>query len=171
MARPPAFAKRMRKIGTTLGKASNALGAQAGIAIGASLIKDTPIDTGAAKSNWQASRINPKTGTRDAFARGRYGDTELANETAAIAQIIQQFKARKNNQQLFLTNNLDYIGLLESSYHLETVRRKKPKPPARYTSGFVRVALQKGRETIRNTRLIRQALRQAGASGFSIEVR
>ena len=166
MAEPKAFAQKMRKVGSALGQASNTLGSQVGIAIGASLVQDTPIDEGTAKSNWQASRVNPKTGTRDAFAKGKYGNTEAANEAAAIAQIIRQFKARKNNQQLFLTNNLEYIGELEKAYK----PRDDPKPPAKYKSGFVLVALQKGRETIRNTRLIKQALTQAGVSGFRIEV-
>ena len=163
------FPKRMRIYGSQLGEAVNILGANAGIAIGISLVRDTPIDEGTAKSNWQASRTNPRTRTRDAYASGKYGSTETANEAAAIAHIVEQFKGRRKNQPIFLTNNLPYIAKLDSSY--DTIKRKNPPPPPKYTSGFVRVALLKGREIIRDTRLIKRALSQSGVSGVDIEVR
>jgi len=170
MPRAAAFAKGMRKRGSALGEAANALGAQAATAIGKSLVQNTPIDEGTAKSNWQLSRVRPRTRTRDAYAKGKFGSTETANETAAIAQIVREAQARQKNQQLFITNNLHYIGKLESSYDDEDVKRKTPPPPAKYKSGFVIIALQNGREVIRNTRLIRQALTGAGVTGFRIEV-
>ena len=163
------FPKRMRIYGSQLGEAVNSLGASAGIAIGVSLVQDTPIDKGTAKSNWQASRTNPRTGTREAYATGKFGTTESANIAAAINHIVEQFKARRNNQQIFLTNNLYYISRLENEY--DDIKRKNPPPPAKYKSGFVQVALQKGKETIRDTRLIRRALSQVGITGFNIEVR
>jgi hypothetical protein len=166
------FPKRMRIYGSQLGEAVNSLGASAGIAIGVSLVQDTPIDKGTAKSNWQASRTNPRTGTREAYATGKFGTTESANIAAAINHIVEQFKARRNNQQIFLTNNLYYIGDLENFYGTpKKPRRKNPPPPAKYQRGFVRVALQKGRERIRDTRLIKRALSQVGITGFNIEVR
>ena len=170
MATPEQFSKRMRQYGKQLGEAANLIGAQAGVAIGKSVVRGTPIDTGRAKSNWQASRVNPRTRTRPAYAKGKYDSTEAANEAAAIAQIVAECRSRKNNQPLFITNNLDYIGLLESSYIDGGHKRKTPVPQSKYQPGFVQIALQAGREEIRNTQLIKRALSEAGISGVSIEV-
>lgn len=170
MATPEQFSKRVRLYGKQLGEAANLIGAQAGVAIGKSLVRGTPIDTGQAKSNWQASRESPRTRIRPAYVKGKYDSTEAANEAAAIAQIVAECRARKNNQQLYITNNLSYIGLLESSYFDGGHKRKTPVPQAKYGPGFVQIALQAGREEIRNTRLIKRALSEAGISGFNIEV-
>ena len=171
MATPTEFSKRMRQYGKQVGEAANAIGAQAGIAIGKSVVQGTPIDTGQAKSNWQASRVRPSTQTRPAYVKGKYDSTESQNETAAIAQIVSQFAARKNNEPLYLTNNLRYIGLLESSYFDGGHKRKTPVPQSKYRPGFVQIALQAGRESIQNTALIKKALSQAGISGVTVEVR
>lgn len=168
MATPQAAAKNIRKKGSALGAAANALGAKAGIAIGKSLVRLTPSDVGTAKSNWQGSRIRPRGRKRLAYAVGEFSKTDVANEAAAIAQITASFMARKKNQPLFITNNLDYIGRLEQSY--DDIKREQPKPPSRHKSKFFFISLQEGRNVLRNTKLIRQALTNAGVTGFRIEV-
>jgi hypothetical protein len=168
MATPEVAAANIRKKGSALGAAANALGAQVGIAIGKSLVTLTPSDTGAAKSNWQGSRVRPRTVKRTAYAVGEFSKTDSANEAAAIAQITSQFKARKKNQPLYITNGLHYIGRLEESYN--EIKRESPTPPARHKSGFFIIAVQEGKNVLRNTKLIRQALTNAGVTGFRIEI-
>ena len=97
------------------GEASNIVGAEACLAGGEYLVRSTPIDTGQAKSNWQASRGFPRTTTRRAYAVGERGSTAEQNISAAIAQIRAECNSRTRNQQMFLTNHLDYIEKLDKS--------------------------------------------------------
>jgi len=159
---PEEFRTRVKIIAEGLGKASNAVGAQACYLAGEYLAKYTPIDTGQAKSNWQASRVSPRTVRRGAYASGIWGSTEGANEAATIAQIRKECVARKKNQQMFLTNNLPYISKLDAAY--DTIKRKFPTPPAKYRRGFFQVAVQRAAEAIRNSRAFKQALAGKGAS-------
>jgi hypothetical protein len=151
------FANRMRIKARGLGEASNAMGARAAFQAGKYLVKYTPIDTGQAKSNWQASRVSPRTRTRPAYAKGRYDSTEAQNEAAAISQILHECLARTKNQQMFLTNNLPYISKLESSY--DTIKRKRPVPQSKYRSGFFRKAVQIAQHVLRDSRMFRDALK------------
>ena len=81
------------------------------------LVFGTPADTGRARSNHIVTLNGPSTQTRDAFAPGeKLGSQETANALAAISagsSVIGRFNIRKS-AGIFITNNLDYIGLLNS---------------------------------------------------------
>ena len=66
---PAQFSKRMKKLSVQMDEAAKFAIARAALATGTSLILNTPINTGAAKSNWQVSS-RPKASTRRAYAKG-----------------------------------------------------------------------------------------------------
>lgn len=67
-----------------------------------SVIKDTPVDTGRAKGNWQTTIGAPASGTVD-----RLGESE------AIAEVSQQTASFGAGKVIYLSNNLPYIYRLE----------------------------------------------------------
>lgn len=67
-----------------------------------SVIKDTPVDTGRAKGNWQTTIGAPASGTVD-----RLGESE------AIADVSQQTASFGAGKVIYLSNNLPYIYRLE----------------------------------------------------------
>ena len=67
-----------------------------------SIIKDTPVDTGRARGNWQTSIGAPASGEVDRIGE-REAISELGSETGKFV----------GGQVIFLTNNLPYIQRLE----------------------------------------------------------
>ena len=67
-----------------------------------SIIKDTPVDTGRARGNWQTSIGAPASGEVDRIGE-REAISELGSETGKFV----------DGQVIFLTNNLPYIQRLE----------------------------------------------------------
>ncbi len=104
------------------------------------VVKATPADEGTAKSNWQIGIGGKRDGTIPAYVPGKRGSTARSNENAAIdkaAQVIAQYKPGNN---VHLSNNLPYIGLLNSG--------SSSQAPA----GFVEQAVLRGREFLRRKR-------------------
>jgi len=173
------FTKRLLFTGRQVQRAANLLGAEACLFMGKRLVYSTPIDTGRAKSNWRASRSKAhSTILEEAHVPGSFGgsdpsdprvyDTTAENMAAAIQQITQQCRMRKDNQPMYLTNNLHYLALLERGY--DTHKRGDPKPAQRYRSGFVRDALLSCARYVRKKRTIKRALSRAGIRNVSVEV-
>lgn len=67
-----------------------------------SIIKDTPVDTGRAKGNWQTTIGAPASGTVD-----RLGESE------ALADVSQKTASFGAGKVIYLSNNLPYIYRLE----------------------------------------------------------
>ena len=67
-----------------------------------SVIKDTPVDTGRARGNWQTTIGAPASGTVD-----RLGESE------ALADVAQQTASFGAGKVIYLSNNLPYIYRLE----------------------------------------------------------
>ena len=67
-----------------------------------SVIKDTPVDTGRARGNWQTSMDSPAT-----------GETDRKGEGVALAEVGQQTASFGAGKVIYLTNNLPYIYRLE----------------------------------------------------------
>jgi len=77
------------------------------------LILNTPVDEGRARSNWQASLGKPEKGKVDAFNEGKkLGIGEISNATAAIDEANRIIAGHLPSQDIYITNNLKYIGLL-----------------------------------------------------------
>lgn len=73
--------------------------------IASDVINRTPVDTGRARGNWQATINAPARGT-----------TTSASQSAAIVQAQAIAQNAKGDQALYLTNNLPYIRRLEFGY-------------------------------------------------------
>jgi hypothetical protein len=82
-----------------------------------SLVKNTQVDTGRARSNWVVTVDRLNTTVIPPYAPGeRLGIGETANASAAIAQgnvAINSFKVGPN-RSLFITNFVHYIGILDA---------------------------------------------------------
>ena len=82
-----------------------------------SVIKDTPVDTGRARANWQTEINAPKTNELNTTDKTGAG---------ARAEVVAKTNASRWGDSLHLTNNLPYIFKLEYGGY--------PNPP-RTTSG------------------------------------
>jgi hypothetical protein len=87
------------------------------IAAGKAATFNTPVDTGLARSNWQASLFTPIPNEVPAYALGKkLGRGEFANFIGATQQqanVIGVWQPAKGTL-LFIVNNVGYIGLLNS---------------------------------------------------------
>lgn len=121
------------------------------IEIGDTLINDTPVDSGKARSNWQGTVDAPATGVIPPYAPGsKLGKGETANAQAAQAQIrsARSLFRLGRNRALFLTNNVPYIGLLNDGSSTQTA------------ANFVEKAVQRGQRVVQNTRSLTQRPRR-----------
>lgn len=117
----------------------------AAIAVDRNVVSDTPQDTGAAASNWLVSIDKPLTGVIPPYAPGmKLGKGFPGNTNAAIQQgkvAIGSFNIKKNNA-IFISNNIDYIGLLNDG------KSKQAKPL------FVQRAIQRAVLEIKKFKLL-----------------
>lgn len=94
-------------------------------AIDRNVVTGTPQDTGAAASNWLVSIDRPLLVTIPPYSPGKkLGKGFPGNTSAAIQQgkvAISSFNIKRNSA-IFISNNLDYIGLLNDG------RSKQAKP-------------------------------------------
>ena len=67
------------------------------------IITGTPVDTGRAKANWQASVAKPKTAELSETDKSGSATISEANNAISVAL----------GNKYYLTNNLPYIGVLE----------------------------------------------------------
>lgn len=84
----------------------------AALASAKALILATPVDTSNALSNWRVSAGFPKTKEIPPFVRGKKGSTWLASTAAAIRESIKSLEKAKVGQQIYITNNVEYIEYL-----------------------------------------------------------
>lgn len=87
-----------KKAGASLDETSRAIVLE----LFGSVIKDTPVDTGRAKGNWQTTIGTPASGTVD-----RLGESE------ALSDVNQQTASFGAGKVIYLSNNLPYIYRLE----------------------------------------------------------
>ena len=112
------------------------------LAIDQAVVLETPVDIGRARSNWTVALGSPHTGQRAPYAPGDHlGKGEGSNAAGAIQQAQQEILGRKPQQTIFISNNVDYIGILNSS---ET--RSAQSPPF-FVQGAIRAALAEFRRT------------------------
>ncbi len=88
----------------------------------AGVVRDTPVDTGRARGNWQTT-----VGTIPAAERERLD----RSGGAAIAEVVAETPLKVGNKT-FLTNNLPYIMPLEEGY-------SKQAPAGMVRKNFLRV--------------------------------
>ena len=107
-----------------------------------SLVKDTPVDTSLAVSNWTVSIGTSMVNVIPPHVPGSKGSTAAASRAISLAygrKVINMYKSR---QGLFISNPLDYVVLLNQG--------KSPQMSA----GFVERAVMRGRLAVPKVRLI-----------------
>lgn len=138
------FAKRMDRIAVRVeGNVEQAV-KDCARAVARSVISNTPVDTGRARSNWTAEMDQAFAGLFPARMPGEKGSTGEANAVAAIdaaEQVIETFDIQKNTE-IHISNSLPYIGALNDGHSVQA--------PA----DFVRLAVLDGLATVRGARIV-----------------
>lgn len=110
------FAKKMRKASKVVLENSDNLVRKVAEVILQYVVKDTPVDTGQAKSNWIVAIDTPSLFTRGPYSPGKKGSTSLENLIATVEMGSQKLSAYSSGHVIHITNNLDYIsGLNDGS--------------------------------------------------------
>lgn len=110
MSSPQVFAIEMKLRADEIERAVNRIVIEASQAIAKEVIALTPVDSGAAISNWQAALGSPANGTLPAISPGEYGSTESANTSAAQIKAWSRIRGRRTGQDVWISNNLPYIN-------------------------------------------------------------
>lgn len=100
------FESDMRRAAQRIEDAHNKITRAATLDFFSGTIKDTPVDTGRARGNWQTSTGVPVDGTIE---------RDDQSGAAATAEVVAKTPAGAG-QETFMTNNLPYIERLENGY-------------------------------------------------------
>lgn len=107
------------------------------------VVTGTPVDTGKARSNWQASLGDEDDAVLAPHHPGNHlGIGERANAQSAIAAADAVIDGRKPGETVYVQNNVDYIGLLNDG--------SSKQAPA----SFVQRAVLMGVETVQNSKVV-----------------
>lgn len=110
------FSKKMRKASKVVLTNADKLVREVAEAVLQSVVSDTPVDTGQAKSNWIVAIGNPSSDTRGPYVPGKKGSTAIENVIATVEIGSEKLTAYTSGQEIHITNNLDYIsGLNDGS--------------------------------------------------------
>ena len=96
------FASDVAKYAKLAGASVDETGRAIVLELFGSVIKDTPVDTGRARGNWQTSMDSPAT-----------GETDRKGEGPALAEVSQQAASFGAGKVIYLSNGLPYILRLE----------------------------------------------------------
>lgn len=96
------FASDVAKYAKLAGSSVDETGRAIVLELFGSVIKDTPVDTGRARGNWQTSMDTPST-----------GETGRKGEGPALAELSQQAESFGAGKVIYLSNGLPYILRLE----------------------------------------------------------
>lgn len=144
MATLGVFARRIRKRGRQVEEGVNEIVKKTAIVADRELVLSTPVDTGRARSNWLLSLGGPSTSEIEAYAQGKGGSSGAANANAAMAQAQAAVRGRRPEQDVYISNNVPYIGRLNDGWS------------AQAPAGFVQAAVQRAAAAIRNMRVFRR---------------
>lgn len=106
------FARKMRFRANEADRNVNRTVQRVGIAAHQTVAIGTPVDTGQARSNWFVTLGAPSGDTRPPFFPGEQGSTGAANVQAVLAEGRGIIGQRKPGVDLWISNNLPYIGKL-----------------------------------------------------------
>lgn len=133
------FAIRMRGRGAKIPDRADRVTREVALAADRTVVRATPVDTGRARANWQATLGAPAVGTVDETPGKR---ASVASATGRNAGVIAQYKGGTPGAAIFLTNNLPYIVPLNDGH-------SKQAP-----AGFVEKAVETVVSAARRARLI-----------------
>lgn len=128
------FGRRIRNIGIRVEKNADAMVRRVALAIDATVVLATPVDTGRARSNWQVQVGSAPAGVREPFSSGEHGSTGAANAQAAIEQGKSAIAAYRSGKEIHIANNLPYIGKLNEGHSAQA--------PAAFVERAVLVGVQ-----------------------------
>lgn len=140
------FSRKMKVTADRIPKKVDLIVRTVALAVDKTVVLATPVDTGRARSNWLVSLGSPSLITRGPYnplPKGRDPSKldERGNANAAIEQGRAQIARRRSGQSIFITNSLDYIGLLN---HGSSVQAPEL---------FVQLAVKAGIRTIRGIKI------------------
>ena len=127
------FARRMRERGQRLEENANQAVIEMAGTILQTIVQATPVDTGRARGGWQAAVGAAPRG--DTGLLDRSGATAVAGGRARLA-------TRRLGQDIFIANNVEYIGFLNQG------------SSAQAPANFVRQAIIEGVISFRQRRLL-----------------
>lgn len=140
------FSKVMAALGVTVVEGAGELVRKVALAADQAVVVATPVDTGAARSNWLVSLNVPDSRVVPAYSRGAGGSTASANTQAALEQARQKaagFRAGVGGA-IVITNNLAYIDRLNSGWS------------AQAPAGFVERAVLTAAQAVTNFTIMRR---------------
>lgn len=135
MSPPHIFAQRIAAYAAAVPRNADVTVRRAALAAASAVIVATPVDTGRARANWQVGLDAPVLAERD---------TEGPNPgpyIAAAEREIQRYDGSAN-KEIWLTNNLPYIGRLNDGWSAQA--------PAMY----VQQAVAAGVRSVQGARLL-----------------
>lgn len=138
------FAKRIDRIAVRVeGNVERAMKDCAG-AVLRSIVENTPVDTGYARSNWTPELDRAFEGLLPARVPGEQGSTAAENAAATIeagTPTIEAFDIAAN-REIHITNNAPHIQPLNDGH-------SKQAP-----AGFVEIAVLEGLATVRGAKIV-----------------
>lgn len=138
------FAKRIDRIAVRVeGNVERAMKDCAG-AVLRSVVENTPVDTGMARSNWTPELDRAFEGLFPARVPGKAGSTAEENAAATIeagTPTIEEFDLAAN-REIHITNNAPHIQPLNDGH-------SKQAP-----AGFVQMAVMEGLATVRGAKIV-----------------
>lgn len=142
MASPDQFAKRITVLARNIEQNGEATARKVALAVHQTVVLATPVDTGRARSNWIVQLSSPYRQTITAYSPGEKGSTSGANAQSAINQGQSTISQREKGQDIYISNNLDYITRLNQGWS------------AQAPAGFVEQAVSAGVQAVRGTRIL-----------------
>lgn len=141
MASLGGFAKRMRQYADNVDNNRSKVVRTIALAADQAIVTATPVDTGAARSNWNVGIDGPDSTVREAYSPGENGSTAAENTAQAIAAgkaVIAQFDKKKGHLSIWISNALPYIERLNEGWSAQA--------PAKYVESAVEAANRAARK-------------------------
>lgn len=137
------FAARMRRRGQQVETNTNRVKREVALVADRELVLETPVDTGRARSNWIVSLVAPVLADIMPYAPGqKLGKGERENAQAAIDQGSGQIVVARPGQDIYISNNVHYIGRLNDGWS------------AQAPAGFVQAAVHRAVAVVRKARVL-----------------
>lgn len=142
------FSKNMRRRGRQVENSATRVVKASAARTLRSLVNNTPVDKGVARSNWRIGLGIPTRAIIDAYAPGRnLGIGETANASAAIGAGLARINSVRGRAgvglttAIFITNATPYIQRLNAGYSKQAA------------AGFIERAVQEAQDEIRGFRV------------------
>lgn len=139
----PTFIRRIRFYASKAGEIGDAATKAASKEVLFHLVRDTPVDTGRAISNWQVSIGEAPSEEIEPYVPGDFGSTATPNRAAALNAGLRQIKGYKSGEgkAIHIVNNAKHIGSLNQGHSKQAPRN------------FVQAAVLAGRQAVHNMRV------------------